>query len=572
MKIVKLSKATPSNQTHNGGHGNQDVGGDLRRGLWFLLIVTLALAACTPTQTPTPVLLTQTPTLSIQLPSATNRPTNTPTLLPPRPTSTPTATPQKTSVPSFTPVIIPTATSYGPFSATGPHLAYLVTASDGKRSLTILNADASGREIIPIPDDAIIGDLNNALSPSGEWLAFHTGSDGDPGNIGRISLTSPLDLTLRLMHLPDGRITTISGLLSKDYPANFDKLAPYLIQTDSRYSQMDLNSAENNIEELFLGGIRGLSWSPNSRYLAFAGEMDGPSSDLYLYDAENSSIKRLTDGLGQMTGFISWSPDSKWILHGSDNEPFGEGMRTDLFVVRYDGKEAKKIDNSTNEMGQWISPTYVLVHESENGVGDHNLRMDNVETGESKLIWSDSFENYTFDQNSGTFAVCDIHIDYYQGQILYGVYLFLPDKPQQYIPTNFDCQVDYRGPYAHKFIASYFDGNSDTVFYIAGDKLVPIKPKSSLMSISPDHRWMLLNIKTFEFVYNVELYDENDQFVKELLNTKPDALFWRPDSVGIYYQLDGSLFYMRIPDGEPVLVEKSFGFSGPIGTNYRWIQ
>jgi hypothetical protein len=55
-------------------------------------------------------------------------------------------------------------------------------------------------------------------------------------------------------------------------------------------------------------------WSPEGRYLAFAGSLEGPSQDLYVYDTRTASIARYTTGPHQVEG-LQWSPTGDGILH-----------------------------------------------------------------------------------------------------------------------------------------------------------------------------------------------------------------------------------------------------------------
>ena len=543
----------------------------LKHSILILIIASIALAACAPTQTPTvvtPVLPPTSISPTLPPPTASSRPSDTLTPTRPAPTSTPrpTAILQPTSIPYSTLTPIPTSTPYGPLSATGPHLAYMVKMADGSHILTILNQDASGRETFPLPDDAIVGSLDNALSPNGEWLAFHTGSAGALDNTGNINLAGPFDLTLKLMHLPDGKITTISKLLSSDYPANFSKVAALLIQSDPDYSAMDQKTAEGYVGYNFIQGIKGVDWSPDSRYLAFSGEMDGPTSDLYVYDVENATIKRLTDGIGQMTGFISWSPDGKWILHGSDNPLLGEGMSWDLYVVRADGTGAKKIDRTTLNSGGWLSSTEILVSDRQNVIGNYDLRIDNPETGERRTIWDGAFHGFFLDQNTGISALCAEELDS-SGAITYGIYIFPPDKPRQHISVDQSCVIFYRGSSLHQLVVQSL-GPYSFSFVTSDEKLTPEKINGIVMSISPDHNWMLVQSDQ-----TLVLYDEKDAPVRELASSSSRNEIWRSDSAGFFYWTGSDLYYMQIPDGEPVWVDKNVDLEYDYSdSNYRWVR
>ena len=163
------------------------------------------------------------------------------------------------------------------------------------------------------------------ISPDGQWLAYWTGSAGNPQTFNP---SGPFDLQLNLLHIPDGATAKVAGLLSPDYPDNFQgerrgtKSLP-------EFSGQDVSSIANGLKTTFLWGIESAAWSPDGRFLAFAGEMDGPSSDLYVYDmakgpscAFRAAARTSYPPAGPA---IVWSPDGKWIVYTSAYLA-GEGM------------------------------------------------------------------------------------------------------------------------------------------------------------------------------------------------------------------------------------------------------
>lgn len=484
---------------------------------------------------------------------------------------TPSATPKSTSTrqPSITPLptASPTATStpYGPLSPTGPHLAYISTLPEGGKALTFINADASGRKIFPLPAGAYVPSLENALSPNGEWLAFQTGSAGLNSN-GVIDLSGSLDLTLMIMHLPDGRITNVTKLLSRDYPANFDQVAALLVKYDPRYASLDLVQARQNVERNFLDGIRGLAWSPDSRFLAFSGEMDGPTSDLYLYDPLKSTINRLTDGIGQMTGKISWSPDGNWILHGSDNTLLGEGMTWDLFVVHPDGTGARIVDNSTN-FGIWKTPNTIYVWDTENVIGSHDFRFINVETGEKKMIRDSSTESDPNAPSERTYAVCGTERSD-AGESIRGIFVYQTGKPRLFIPFEDSCIIVNRDMSKYPYIVWTLQNG---VFKLTADGKMEVIDKYARHPLfSPDNEWMLL-ITGSE---GLALYDKDYRLVRELAAKEAYDVIWRQDSRGFFYisSSNSHFYYQNIPNGDPIQVEENTECKYLSEFNYRWIQ
>jgi hypothetical protein len=76
-----------------------------------------------------------------------------------------------------------------------------------------------------------------------------------------------------------------------------------------------------------LGEVFNPSWSPDGRYIAFSGLVNG-LSDLYMYDLENEQLRRLTnDGYAELQP--AWSPDGRSIAFVTDR--FSTGLSSLLF-------------------------------------------------------------------------------------------------------------------------------------------------------------------------------------------------------------------------------------------------
>ena len=81
----------------------------------------------------------------------------------------------------------------------------------------------------------------------------------------------------------------------------------------------DIRSAINEGKLYVVNALSAISvakpaWSPDGRYLAFAGAIDGPTSDLYLYDSNQDEIIRVSSGPNQAYG-PTWNSDSSGVLH-----------------------------------------------------------------------------------------------------------------------------------------------------------------------------------------------------------------------------------------------------------------
>jgi WD40 repeat protein len=506
---------------------------------------TLTLVGLIPSDTVTPPAARPTDT---NKPSITN-------------TRTASRTPRPTSTPTLTPTPIPT------LSDTGPYLVYIVNLPSGQQGLTLLNSDGVGRKILPLPEGAYIRNVIDSVSPNGEWMAFHTGSVEQ----------KPYDLTLNLMHLPDGEIFPVTQLLSDDYPNIFEDTAKFLLKTNPNwYSSYTLDDLSLGIRYLFQDGIYTLSWSPNSRYLAFAGQMNDSSSDIYRYDMQFETIIQLTDGPEQITG-INWSPDGRWILHEASNDPGGEGWLPNLYAVQVDGDNVKKLYDRTAFWG-WISPTTYAVYDSANGPGVHNLRFVDIETDQTGFRWQDTFSSFEIDARSNIIAIDGyplINMDLKEG-----VYFISPGGNQKLIAggSAWTGGITFWGGEIYRFVIG---GYRIGTYGISTDgTLYKFTEKFGYMDISPNSQWLLLYQKYQPAGFRddqpgIDLFSETDGFVRHITNTNPVRIIWRPDSNAIVYRFDTQLYYVAIPDGRPILVDQNiaaFGWENDHDYGFVWIK
>jgi hypothetical protein len=448
-----------------------------------------------------------------------------------------------TPFPTLTPIGIPTqaptltATPYPPLSATGPYLAYLVNLPGNRLAVRLLNPDGSGREDVALPAGAQFELIRTAISPDGEWLAFHSGT----------AEQEPYDLRLNLLHLPDRQVFTVTQLLSADYPGNFETIAAGIIQNDpQRYSYLSTAELAQELQYIFQWGIKTVGWSPNGRYLAFAGQMDGPSSDIYRYDVQLKTITRLTDGLEQIVS-LDWSPGGKWILHEASNEPMGEGWAPNLYAAPFDGGQAKKLfEGAFNSW--WLSPTTVAVYDAANGPGDHNLRFFNVETDQTVFQWPDSFGSLAYDPQSGIIAISDAPWE--NQDLKMGIYLIYPNGSRKFVVEGYYYGLIFRGGELHRFVVSQYAVGT---FGITSDGgVTQLTNAYGNIAVSPDYQWMLMD---GDKLPGMALYSKNDEFVYHLSEHIPDQIIWRPDARGIFYQVASTLYYLAIPDGQAILVD-----------------
>ncbi|MCP4538690.1 MAG: hypothetical protein GY832_16270 [Chloroflexi bacterium] len=156
-----------------------------------------------------------------------------------------------------------------------------------------------------------------------------------------------------------------------------------------------------------------LKWSPNGRYLAFVSALDAQSTDVCVYDLEQDSIQCLADG-HHLTILMSWSPDNKWIVYGEiANYPY-DSFYTDIvdeavWTVSVTENQAHKLYSGSPYQENILGWTSVNTFVAETWVFERSsqrLHEINVETGNTRQLYSDPFDGAALDPDTKTIVLC----------------------------------------------------------------------------------------------------------------------------------------------------------------------
>lgn len=284
---------------------------------------------------------------------------------PPTPvTATQTIAPSETHLPTQTE--ISTVTPYPPLQSDGPYLLY----ATGWENLTILDADAKGRKQLQIPNNGFVRNIHKTVSPDGKWLAYFTGT----------SHKEPYDLSLHLLNLENRTTFLIADLIADGFPENLES-----VKTSDPVELESCNSGPcriSIIELAFNEGIESIAWSPDSQSLAFAAQIDGPSSDVYIFSIRDNTIRRLVSDLENVWN-IDWSPNGERILY--QNSTAGLTYTTKYIYVaspNIKGIQSPKIIYSGKFWYSygWINENLYLVSSGGEGAFPQHYQYINIDT------------------------------------------------------------------------------------------------------------------------------------------------------------------------------------------------
>jgi hypothetical protein len=430
-------------------------------------------------------------------------------------------------------------------TASQPLLVY-EKQSGNQWYLNLLTADGLKKFTRPLPPGGFIPDLQSALSPDGQWLAFYN------GNVEPQTIAAGFPgLNLNLLRLSDGEVLPISNLLSRDYPENFVDAAENYLRRNLDVDT-ELPEVIGWFKRSFLAGIYSLAWTPDSQSLAFAGQMDGMTSDMYLYKMASAEIQRLERGADNIQ-WLTWSPDGARLLYASADLPaFGEERRFQVLalesgtVTLFD--ELGACSGNFEFIG-WAADAVHRFYCSEL-LGKRMFREINVETGELVDIFADYFDSFAEEPLSDNLlmAVSRSPNPLDQSRFVAGLYNFDPlTKQSELVTTGIFRQVIYWGTPTIEYLASsvrgvFAIGPGGVVFAISD---VPYKE----MVVSPDREWLLLFDAPAEPGFEIRTTDGYLLHREEGENV--DVAAWRLDSKGFYYRSGSELFFFSDPDELP---------------------
>lgn len=509
----------------------------VHRSRLFILLLLMFGSACQPVQVlPSPI-------PSQTLPAVTVAPTKTsvvpsPTLLPP----TVTASPVATAIPA-------------PLSTEGPWLVY--------NYRFIVNQDGTGRKEIEAhcagytPEDpcnrlAIFPSAIHLFRPSqGMWAAIEnsqppriydfTGNE-EHGFLASISWDTVPELFIH--ELPGGKIWD-------RFTLGFTCPEPYSSCYPEGMSWWGLD----------------LEWSPDGRYLAFTALLDGNTSDLYVYDVQHGSKRRLTSG-PDMVGPFWWSPDGSRIIMAEALDSSLPNI-TSLRAISVSTNETRLLYKPDEDqhpllgLFEWLDDRRFIIYEGVTlddalALPASNLRLVDMESGEITTLFDGSFMAVDLDPVHEALIVWAYNHEREEE----GIYLFSTSNTKsRYMGwtasfptwdaelgvflTEKPCEDDQEGKQAFDY-----KGEWQCIHSALPDRYP-----------SPDGMWQV-SIREGTW-----LMGEGKQPL-QISEGKAVQVIWRPDSAGFFLVVDQDLYYVSLPQSTLTQVDRYV--DPPI--DYQWLE
>lgn len=270
------------------------------------------------------------------------------------------------------PITQTSITNNGKLDGEGPWL--LMETDQGLRAA---NPDGSGTtQLTDI--DYWNGGLQAAVQPMGNQIVFISPGHNDFHN-----------MALNLLSLPDGRVIKVTDLTTAQSEAYAGS-----------------GPGEPGFEALRAVGERlSYAWSPDGTRLAFAGVTDGPSAEIYLYNAASGKVRRVSQDNAQDFS-PSWSPDGNHLLYpGADGFGTGAGMvMAGVWSADSEGNNASLLyqtSSSGEEIIGWLDNTTAVLDSWSPACGSGQLRLYDVVSKQQTMLNKDCFISATVNSRRG---------------------------------------------------------------------------------------------------------------------------------------------------------------------------
>jgi len=366
-------------------------------------------------------------------------------------------------------------------------------------------------------------DLISGISPNGRILLVRSGTQGSYEELAIYKIVNPC--------LSAEKIT---DLLSLKLQREFQNPNENLTNTLSALQQSNP-----------------ISWSSDSRMAIFPAALYGNSSDIVLFTLAGETI----DSLGfnyRQDMMPSWGPYSEWAVYQSiDIYPRSTPeMRTQLFAmdlsdpVTVPNHYAFPSSSFEGSFAGWLTGKIFLTY-SESEYELMNLRLNEVDSGKSQIIFSGTFNEIVVDSQNGGAALIVRNEQNSHNTNVSGVY-YLPvygDKIS-FLMSGIFTNLEYSSE-VEKFMAS--NGKEVVIFDKTG--VIQTVPNEQRLNFSPNGNYFIGWGST-----GARLYSSDGKLIRTITNNSVTASIWEPSTKGFYLLQSNGLYQYVLPSLQGKLV------------------
>jgi hypothetical protein len=460
-------------------------------------------------------------------------------------TPSPTINPEDISRSIPIPTYIPDLHSAGPylFLDSRPNLYGECDLHDDHKR--ILNEpDGSGQREIIYPEG-----LCGRVSPNRKWYAYISKWLDDSLNVPNEGIK------LHLVNLWGGTTRDIADLLPADFYSRQENMInafKFEINSTGKDYLEEFISVDFTITSLY-ESIRNITWSPDSRYVAFPAMIDGDSTDVYVFDVETGTRSRKDNKY--LNAFdIQWSPDGKWILFNNlEPYPGAPYSTTSYWAVPMDRPgQIQPIDNDCSSFS-WVADIELFGRECHYGCGGDapvgtDLFRINIGSGEKRSIWKGDWYGYAFDKENGTIILnaedpcseeeCDSEIT----GIFFGPIFGFKKRISDARRYGYDFM--FRKGSIHRFLGLSNPSNYPFTFVEGitqnGKTETLIKGNNLRISLPADYKWMAITGDD-----GISLFDEADRLVYQWTDAPVHKAVWATNSQVVFFMTSDAVIKLN---------------------------
>lgn len=453
----------------------------------------------------------------------------------------------QTSIPAIPPTKTVTAlkTVQTPVPTPGKDGPWLIYPGKNGDDLHAFDIDTGNDWVVTIPDQVILSDLRDGLSPDCTQLLIRA------GNVNNLD-----ELALYKIENPHTDAQMIKPLLSVFIQREF------------------INSQDERSSQALRGVTQpgGIAWTQDGHLVAFSAALDGDSSDIYLYDPEKQIAERMTVRYRQtLTPF--WSPDAAWLIFQEATYISQDGKWTitavsEVSMPDYDQTKflyAPPQDSYGDVVVGWLN-SQVFLSYSTGPAGAFQLRQVDLGLFKHTIVFDKPFNEIAFDPEARLLAINikpDNSIDSGFGE---GIYLSTTGGSpfQQLLSGEYDrLQWSEEG---RLFMAV---GNQGVIGFSPSQTQFTLGAETHA-AIAPNRNWVL-GWNDDPLQPGLRLYNLRGNLLQTITDQTIKFAAWQPDSKGVIFVTKEALFQAKFPLLEPQTINSIDVFEGE-GFPHTWLN